>query len=99
MPVEPDPVPDEYPVTIEYPASMWVQYAARDMKETTSSPAPDRKVVEWTYSNPQPVKSERKDYSVIDPDKEPGMSFSTFRNHTEIAAAYGVRALCIPRWH
>ena len=84
---------DDARVTIEYPASMWVQYAARDMKETTSSPAPDRKVVEWTYSNPQPVKSERKDYSVIDPDKEPGMSFSTFRNHTEIAAAYGVRAL------
>ena len=55
---------DDARVTIEYPASMWVQYSARDMKETTSSPAPDRKVVEWTYSNPQPVKSERKDFQL-----------------------------------
>lgn len=84
---------DNARVEVEYPEGMWVQYAAREMQEKVSSPAPGRKLVEWTYTNPQPVKSERRDYSAMDPDKEPGVSFSTFRNYQEIAAAYGARAL------
>ena len=84
---------DTVRVQVEYPEAMWVQYAAREMQETVSSPAPGRKLVAWTYANPQPVKSERRDYSALDPDQEPGVSFSTFKNYQEIAAAYGTRAL------
>ena len=40
----------------------------------------------------QPGKSQRRDYSAYDPDKEPGYAFSTFRGYGEIAEAYGARA-------
>ena len=84
---------DDARVRVDYPESLWVQYKAREMQENVSSPAPGRKLVEWTFTNPKPLKSERRDYSVYDPDKEVGVSFSTFRDYAEIAAAYGERAL------
>jgi transglutaminase-like putative cysteine protease len=84
---------DDYRVRFDYPASLWVQYAARGMKQSESSEKGGRNIIEWSYTNPQPVKSERKNYSVYDPDKENGFAFSTFRDYSEISAAYGVRAL------
>ena len=56
----------------DYPASLWVQYDARGMKETENSEKNGRKVVEWVYANPKPVKGERKNFSVYDPEKEVG---------------------------
>ena len=79
-------------IRFDYPAALWVQYEGRGMKETLGA-RDGRKLVEWSYANPLPVKSERRDYSVVDQDKEVGYAFSTFRNHAEIAAVYGVRAL------
>lgn len=84
---------DDVRVRINYPASMWVQYEARGMKEEENDAKGDRKIVEWRYANPQPVKNERRDFSVYDPDKEVGYSFSTFKTYADIAAAYGERAL------
>lgn len=84
---------DNARLRIEYPESLWVQYQSRDMNETLSTPIAGRKLVEWTYSNPNPVKSNRTDYSVFDPDKTSGVSFSTFRTYADIAAAYGARAI------
>jgi transglutaminase-like putative cysteine protease len=83
---------DDIRIRFDYPATLWVQYEGRGMKETLGA-REGRKLVEWSYANPRPVKSERRDYSVVDLDKEVGYAFSTFRNHAEIAAAYGVRAL------
>lgn len=83
---------DDIRVQIEYPEALWVQYQAREMTEKTSAPASGRRLVEWSSANLQPVKSERRDFTVFDPDKEPGVSFSTFKNYQEIAAAYGGRA-------
>lgn len=82
---------DDIRIKIDYPASMWVQYEARGMKEARQE-AGDRKSVEWSYANPKPVQSDRRDYSVYDPDKEVGFAFSTFKSYADIAAAYGVRA-------
>lgn len=82
---------DDVRVRIDYPASLWAQYEAHGMKEEEHEQG-DRKVVEWTYANPRPVKNERRDYSVYDPDRETGFAFSTFRSYEEIAAAYGARA-------
>jgi len=48
--------------------------------------------VEWAWSNPTVMKSQRRDYSAYNPDKEPGYAFSTFRGYGEIAEAYGARA-------
>jgi transglutaminase-like putative cysteine protease len=84
---------DDHRVRFDYPASLWVQYHVRGMKETENSEKNGRKSVEWAYANPKPVKSERRDFSVFDPEKEVGFAFSTFRTYAEIAAAYGVRAL------
>ena len=80
-------------VRIEYPAALWVQYNAREMKEVENSERAGRKILEWRYTNPQPVQTDRRDYSVFDPDKEVGVSFSTFKNYAEISTAYGVRAV------
>ena len=84
---------DDVRVRFEYPASLWVQYDARGMTEKEKSGKGDRKVIAWSYANPKPVKDARRNYSVYNPDKETGFAFSTFRNYSEIAAAYGARAL------
>lgn len=84
---------DDVRVRISYPASMWTQYESRKMTVRGSSETGDRKMIEWGYANPQPVKDERRDYSVFEPDKEAGYVFSTFRTYAEIAFAYGARAL------
>ncbi len=84
---------DDVRVRIDFPASMWAQYQAYGMQAKEPTGQGGRKVLEWTYSNPQPRKSNRRDFSVYDPEKEPGFAFSTFRSYGEIAAAYGVRAL------
>jgi transglutaminase-like putative cysteine protease len=83
---------DDVRVRFDYPASLWVQYAARQMSEVDNSERDGRKIVEWSYRNPQPARDRRTDYSVYDPDKSPGIAFSTFKNYGDIAAAYGVRA-------
>jgi len=84
---------DDVRVRFDYPASMWVQYEARGMKEMANEAKGDRKIIEWSYANPQPIKSERRDYSVFDDEKVTGLSFSTFKTYADIAAAYGERAL------
>jgi len=84
---------DDVRIRFDYPSSMWVQYEARGMNETENKVNGDRKIVEWRYANPQPVKSDRRDFSVFDTDKEVGYSFSTFKTYADIASAYGKRAL------
>ncbi len=83
---------DDVRVRFEYPASMWVQYEVHGMKEAENGTKGDHKVVEWRYANPKPVRAERRDYSVFDPEKIVGYGFSTFRTYADIAAAYGERA-------
>ena len=83
---------DDIRVRIDYPASMWVQFEGRGMKESLDTTQGERRIVEWTWANPKPVKPTRRNWSVFDPEKEVGYAFSTFRNYAEIAAAYGVRA-------
>lgn len=84
---------DDVKISIDYPESLWVQYEGRGLNEKISSPASGRKLIEWSYANPKPVKSDRHDYSVYDPDKETGYAFSTFHDYAEIASAYAQRAL------
>ena len=83
---------DDIRVRFDYPASMWVQHEGRGMTESLNTTQGERRIVEWTWANPKPVKLTRRDWSVFDPEKEVGYAFSTFRNHAEISAAYGARA-------
>jgi hypothetical protein len=84
---------DDVRVRFDYPASMWVQYEAHRMKESASKTKGDRKTIEWTYANPTPLRSERRDYSVFNYDKAISLSFSTFKTYADVAAAYGKSAL------
>jgi hypothetical protein len=83
---------DDLRVRIDAPTSLWTQYAARGLTEVVNAEKDGRKVLEWTYQNPHPLKAKRKNYSVYDPENEIGFSFSTFRNYKEISDAYGARA-------
>lgn len=83
---------DKLQVVVDAPAALWAQYESRGGMVQTVSEANGRRVVQWTMSNPKAVKIDRQDWSVFDPDKEAGFSYSTFRSYAEIAEAYGVRA-------
>jgi transglutaminase-like putative cysteine protease len=84
---------DDARVRFDYPSSLWVQYEARGMKITQDDVKGDRKIVEWRYVNPRPFKTERRNFSIYDPDKEVGYAFSTFKTYADIATNYGKRAL------
>lgn len=83
---------DEVNIRIDTPSSLWVQFHAHDMQEKVTQTADGRRIVEWTLSNPEPSKTERKDYSVYEDGQEPGYAFSTFRDYQAITSAYGERA-------
>ena len=83
---------DEVKIHIDMPTALRAQYAAREMSEKVVEQG-GRRIIDWAYSNKQPVKSMRRNWSVYDTEKEPGFSFSTFQSYTDIAAAYGTRAL------
>ncbi|MCI4568896.1 DUF3857 domain-containing protein [Lysobacter sp. CFH 32150] len=79
-------------IKIDAPASLWTQHRAWQLKEVRNEQKADRKVVEWSWQNRNPVKSKRKDWSVYDIEQSPGFAFSTFRDYASIADAYGLRA-------
>jgi transglutaminase-like putative cysteine protease len=83
---------DDVAVRFDAPASLWTQYAVTGMTQSVAEEKDGRKIVEWTWSNPTPVKDKRKDFSSYDPDKEVGYAYSTFHSYAEIAEAYGTRA-------
>jgi transglutaminase-like putative cysteine protease len=84
---------DDVRIRIDAPAQLWTQHQARSLTEVTDTVANGRHVLEWTYANPNPIKNLRKNYSAYDIEQEPGFAFSTFRDHAQIAAAYGARAI------
>lgn len=84
---------DDVRVRIEWPEAKWVQYEARGMKEVENAVAGGRHVIEWRYANPEPKRTDRHDFSVVDPEKEAGYAFSTFKGYADITAAYGARAI------
>jgi hypothetical protein len=83
---------DDVRVTIDAPAEMKAQYAAQGGFKQKVSEKKGRRIVEWTWKNPKPVKSKRRDWSVFEAEKEPGYVYSTFDTYAQIAEAYGVRA-------
>lgn len=82
---------DDVRIRIDYPESLWVQYQGHGLKETISTPTSGRKLIEWTYANPNPYQDDRHDFSAYNPDLENGYAFSTFKTYAQIATAYGER--------
>lgn len=83
---------DDVKISIDYPASMWAQFDARELTETVNREQNGRKELAWSFSNKVPMKNSRKDYSVFNDEAVPGLAFSTFKSYAEIADAYGARA-------
>lgn len=82
---------DDVRVRIEAPSTLAAHHQARDMTEQVSERR-GRKTIEWVFRNPQPARNKRRNYSVYDVDAMPGVAYSTFGSHGEIAAVYGARA-------
>ena len=82
---------DDVKISVDAPASLWIQYAARQMAEKRSETA-GRVNLEWTLQNKNPAKSKRRDWSVYDIEQEPGFAVSTFKSYAQLAEAYGARA-------
>ena len=83
---------DDVKIHIDAPVSLWTNQESRKLVETKNAVIDGRNVVEWTFANPMPTKSKRRNYSVYELDQDAGFSFSTFRSYAEIATAYGERA-------
>jgi len=83
---------DAMSIRIDAPAALWTQYSVNGMTEAQKTEKDGRKLYEWTYSNPNPVRPKRTNWSVYDLEKEPSLFFSTFRDYAEIAEGYGARA-------
>lgn len=83
---------DDVKISVDYPATLPAQFGEREMQRTEPAAAPGRRLVQWQWSNPKPVRLDRRDYSVVDLDQEVGFDFSTFPSYTALASAYGARA-------
>lgn len=83
---------DEVQASVDFPVTLSGRFEAREMQQAEPAVTQGRRHVQWRWSNRQPVRSDRQDWSVVDPDKEVGFDFSTFPDHAAIAAAYGQRA-------
>lgn len=84
---------DDIRIRLDAPASLWLQYEARQMVEKEHIEKNGRTLIEWTFQNKDPARNKRKDYSVYDVEQEPGYAISTFKSYADIAEAYGKRAL------
>ena len=83
---------DDVRLSVEFPAALKAQFAARNMQQSEQDVPGARKRVQWQWSQQQPQRSTRRDYSVVNSNDEVGAAFSTFTNYEAIAAAYGARA-------
>ncbi|MDE2402639.1 MAG: DUF3857 and transglutaminase domain-containing protein [Burkholderiales bacterium] len=83
---------DDVRIKVDAPAALWTQYRVTDLREVQNVEKDGRKVIEWAWDNKQPVPSQRKDFSVVDRDQDPGLSFSTFRSYADLAKAYRTQA-------
>ena len=84
---------DRARVRVDAPASLPLRVAAHGLVEAPAAGHDGRVVHEWTYANPNPPKSKRRNWSVYEIKDAPGVIVSTFASHQAIADAYGARAL------
>ncbi|HEV6967664.1 DUF3857 and transglutaminase domain-containing protein [Roseateles sp.] len=82
---------DRVSITVDAPAGMKLLHEARDMA-FTQKVVGKRQVLSWTFSNPQPVLSERTDFTVYDYRDDPGYAVSSFESQREIVERYVERA-------
>ena len=82
---------DDVRVLIDEPVSMKSRHVVRAMTESVTTQG-DRRLLSLRWSHPLPERSERTNWSVVDPEAEPGFEYSTFTSWAEVGTAYGMRA-------
>ena len=82
---------DDVRVLIDEPASMKSRHVVRGMTESVTTHG-ERRVLSLHWSHPVPERSERTNWSVVDPEAEPGFEYSTFSSWAEVGTSYGLRA-------
>ena len=82
---------DDVRVLIDEPVAMKSRRVVRGMSESVATRG-DRRLVSLHWSHPVPERNERTDWSVIDPEADPGFEYSTFASWAEVGTSYGQRA-------
>ncbi len=82
---------EDVKVSINVPENLEYKFLSKGMAERTIIDN-GRKIIELTYSNPNPIKSWRKDFSVWEWQTQSGFAISTFQDYESISRAYGERA-------
>jgi transglutaminase-like putative cysteine protease len=82
---------DDIRVLIDEPAAMKSRHVVRGMTESVDTRG-GRRLISLHWSHPVPERSERTDWSVIDPEADPGFEYSTFASWAEVGTSYGQRA-------
>jgi transglutaminase-like putative cysteine protease len=82
---------DDVRVLIDEPAAMKSRHVVRGMTESVDTRG-GRRLISLRWNHPVPERSERTDWSVIDPEGDPGFEYSTFASWAEVGTSYGQRA-------
>ncbi|MGU7778548.1 DUF3857 domain-containing protein [Burkholderia sp. PU8-34] len=82
---------DNAVISVDAPAEMHLRYAARDMQESAVAKG-GRQYLTWTLQNKVPQLTDRNDWSVVDPESEPGVALSSFTDWGDLARSYVERA-------
>jgi len=82
---------DDVRVLIDEPVAMKSRHVVRGMTETVTTQG-DRRLLSMRWNHPVPERSERTNWSVIDPEADPGFEYSTFASWAEVGTSYGLRA-------
>lgn len=83
---------DDVRVKIRMPAEMKPQMQFRGMEKKVETKGGQTDIA-LSYSNPDPQKSNREDFSIFEWESQDGFAISSFDSYETIANAYGVRAL------
>jgi transglutaminase-like putative cysteine protease len=83
---------DDVRIKISVPAGMWTQQEAPHLTAVPVQEAGGRKIWEWTFQNPTPVKWTPEEEGISSLADEPSLYFSTFKSYAELVEAYGSRA-------
>ncbi|NIP54919.1 MAG: DUF3857 domain-containing protein, partial [Aliifodinibius sp.] len=83
---------DDVKVRFDLPGDLEFKQEIRQMREK-SFILDGRRIIELSYRNKKPVKTDRSDFSVWDESQEAGFALSSFPDYKAIAKAYAARAL------
>ena len=83
---------DEVKVSVDAPQGLALGIQTTDLEQLCDVAQGGRRLRSWVWHHPEAVLSRRHDFSVFEPQREPGIAISTFASYGDIARAYGAAA-------